>query len=185
MSSGHQHGRCERASAHTHTHIHIHMPTQCHTKAVIYLLPCRDLNRGELSHHLICVEKWRIIYVLPAVTEVLKSEWGSRALESYHLRDLHYEYVYYRCLASPGLILCFCAAEKLSGMVGFLSRLLVHTKTCLIFSRMEMFDSWSWTKRICCGLMFHWAREEPQTLSLLLSLLWTLPSGLCVRLGAA
>lgn len=140
----------------THTNTHIHAHTKCHTIPVIDLLLYKQ---GELSPcflSLICSKKWHIMYL---------SEWRSWAMESYHLSYLHYEYGYYQCLVSPGLILWFSAAERLSGMVSFSTRQLVHTKTCLIFTHTEMFDSWSWTKRIYCGLMFHWARKKPQTLS--------------------
>lgn len=137
------------------------------TQSSYVLAAAQRAKQGELSScfsSLICGEKWHIIYSLLAVMELL-TKWQSRAMEPYQLSYLHYEYGYYQCLVSRRLILWFSAAEKLSGMVGFLSRQLVRTKTCLIFSRTEMLDSWSWTKRIYCGLMFHWAREKPQTLS--------------------
>lgn len=110
--------------------------------------------------------------------EIFKSERWSWVMEPYHFSYLHYEYGWYQCLASLRLIRSFFAAEKLSGIVGFLTRQLVRTKTFLILTCMKMFDSWSWTKRIYCGLMFHWAWEKPQTLSPL----WIPPLGCCVSL---
>lgn len=158
MAAGTEHQR-----SYTLTHAY----TMSHKSSHLLVAVWRA-KAGELSpcfSSLICVEKWHIIYSLQAVWKCWQSEWRSWTMESYHLSYLHYEYGYYQCLASPGLILWFSSAEKLSGMVGFLTRQLVRTKTCLIFTRMEMFDSWSWTKRIYSGLMFHWAREKPQTLS--------------------
>lgn len=53
-------------------------------------------------------------------------------MEFYHLNCCQYEYGYHQCLASQRLTLWFCAAEVLSGTVGFSTRQLVRTKTCLI-----------------------------------------------------
>lgn len=99
------------------------------------------------------------------VAKCWQQERQTRAGISYQVSYHHYEYEYYQCLACLRLILWFSAAEELSGMLGFLTRQLVCTKTCLIFTSMEMFDFWSWTKRVYWRLMFHWTREELQILS--------------------
>lgn len=99
-----------------------------------------------------------------------ESEWQNRERA---FSCFHYEYVSYQCLVSL-LILWFWVVEELWEL-DFLTHQFVRKKTCLIFTCVEIFDSWSWTKRIYCGLMFHWAREKPQ----ILSPLWVLPLRLC------
>lgn len=142
------------------------------------LVAAQRAKQGKLSSCFLCALKGGIPIAgsYGSVDEVSEP---SSAVQFYHLSYLHYEYGYYQCLVSLRLILWFAAAEKLSGMVGFSTLQLVRTKTYLIFTRMEMFDSWSWTKRIYSGLMFHWAPEKPETVP---PILWMFHSRLCVRL---
>lgn len=85
--------------------------------------------------------------------------------------------------ANSFILGCWDAQWDGFGLLFFLTRQLVRKKTCLIFARMEMFDSWSWTKRIYCEVNVSLSqREATDSQSLLLSPSWILPLGLSVRL---